>query len=192
MKKFIFVSYEEKVLMKNDERTERLLQNLKSNNPEVVLQTIEEIRETGSSGQITGLMELLHETDNQDIKKHILLLFSELKSTGTVPLLMEAIQNKKYADELKDLLVCCWHNGLNYNAYLPIFIDLVINEEFLTSFEAFTVIENMYGKMDETMVVQQLAKIHNSIITANEQKKYLLNELHKIILNIPEDQEKLD
>ena len=107
--------------MSNDERTTRLLYNLKSDNPEIVLQTIEEVRETGSSVQFSGLMELLHETDNQDIKKHILALFSELKSTDTVPLLMEAIQNKRYAGELKDLLVCCWHNGLNYSAYLPVF-----------------------------------------------------------------------
>jgi len=176
-------------LMNSDERTERLLSDLKSNNPEFVLQTIEEIRESGSSAQFSGLMELLHETDDQDIKKHILTLFSELKSTQTVPLLIEAIQNKKYTDELKDLLVSCWHNGLNYSSYLPLFIDLVITGEFLISFEAFTVIENMYGKIDEVIVAQQLTKIQDALITANEQKKYLLNELIEIIQNIPEEQE---
>ena len=164
----------------------------KRTNPEIVLQTIEEIRESGSSAQFSGLMELLHETDNQDIKKHILTLFSEIKSTDTVPLLMEAIQNKRYAGELKDLLVCCWHNGLNYSAYLPVFIDLVINEEFLTSFEAFTVIENMYGIIIEEIIDLQVSKIHHSLTTANDQKKYLLNELLLIIQSIPEEQEKLN
>jgi len=180
------------VLMGTDERTEKLLSNLKSNNPEIVLQTIEEIRETGSSSQFSGLMGLLHETDNHEIKKQILKLFSELKSTNTVPLLMGAIQDKKYADELKDLLLCCWHNGLNYSSYLPIFVDLVINEDFLISFEAFTVIENLYGKIDDKIVSQQLAKINYSIETANEQKKYLLSELPGIIQNIPEEQGKAE
>lgn len=178
--------------MSNDERTARLYYNLKSNDPEIVLQTIEEIRETGSSAQFSGLMELLNETENQDIKKHILTLFSELKSTDTVPLLMEAIQNKKNADELKELLSCCWQNGLNYSSYLPFLVDLVINEEFLVSFEAFTVIENMYGIIIEEIIDLQVSKIHNALTTANEQKKYLLNELLEIIQNIPEEQENLN
>jgi hypothetical protein len=178
--------------MKNDEHTEKSIYNLKSGNPDIVLQTIEEIRETGSSSQFPALMDLSHETDNPDIKKGVLLLFSELKSTDTVPFLMDAIQNKKYADEVKDLLTCCWHNGLNYSSYLPLFIDLVIKEEFLIAFEAFTVIENMYGKIDESVVSQQLVKITNSLTSADEQKKYLLNELTAIIQNIPEEQENLD
>ena len=175
--------------MNKDNLTEKLLNNLKSDNPEIVLQIIEEIRESGSSSQFSGLMELLHNTDNQDIKKGILTLFSELKSTDTVPLLMEAIQNKKYADQLKELLTCCWQNGLNYSRYLPIFVDMVISEEFLISFEAFTVIENMYGKIDESVVEKQVEKIRISLITANEQKKYLLNELFAIIQSIPEEKE---
>jgi hypothetical protein len=178
--------------MTNIGHTEKPNSNLKSNNPEIVLQTIEEIRETGSSAQFQGLMELLHETVNQDIKKNILTLFSELKSTDTVPLLIEAIQNKKYADELKELLSCCWQNGLNYSPYLPLFIDLVINEEFLTAFEAFTVVENMYGIVDEVIVAEQLDKISNSLSLVGEQKQYLLRELLAIIQNIPEKQENLN
>jgi hypothetical protein len=176
--------------MTNIGQTEMPNYKLKSKNPEIVLQAIEEIRETGSSSQFSGLMELLHETVNQDVKTNILTLFSELKSTDTVPLLIEAIQNKKYADELKDLLTCCWQNGLNYNPYLPLFIDLLINEEFLVAFEAFTVIESMYGIIEEAIVSEQLDKISKSIPLVNEQKKYLLNELSNIIQNIPEELEK--
>jgi hypothetical protein len=162
------------------------LYNLKSNNPEVVLQTIEAIGETGKISQFEGLVELLHETENHDIKKRILNLFSELKSTETIPLMIDAIKNKKYADVLKDLLTCCWQNGLNFSPWLPLFIDLVINEEFLVSFEAFTVIENMYGKIDDIFIARQLAKIDDSLQNADKQKKYLLNELKIIIQNIPE------
>lgn len=176
--------------MKNERG--RLLNNLKSDNPEIVLQTIAEIRESGDSSLFSGLLDLLHNIDIQEIRKHILTLFSELKSTDTIPLMMEAIQNKKYAGELKELLTCCWQNGLNYSQYLPVFIDLVINEEFLVSFEAFTVIENMYGKMNEVLVAQQVTKLNNSLKSANEQKRYLLKELTSIIQNIPEEQENMN
>jgi hypothetical protein len=166
--------------------------NLKSKNPEIVIQAIEEISEKGNSSQFTELMELLHKTDIQDIKKRILKLFSELKSTDTIPLMIDALQNNKYAEELKELLTCCWQNGLNYSSYLPLFVDLVINGEFLIAFEAFTVIENMYGKIDDLIVSEQLYKIKKSLPLVNEQKKYLLNELSSIIQNIPEEQENRD
>lgn len=167
-------------------QTDKSILNLKSRNPEILLQIIEEIRETGNGSQFGGLMELLHETKNQDIKIEILKLFSELKSTDTIPLMIDAIQNKKYAGELKELLTCCWHNGLNYSPWLPLFVDFVINEEFLVSFEAFTVIENMYGKIDEAVIAGQLVKINDSLENADGQKRYLLNELKDIITNLPE------
>ncbi len=164
----------------------RPVYNLKSNNTEIVLQTIEGIRATGTGAQFTELAELLHQTKNKDIKKQILKLFSELKSTDTIPLMIDALQNKRYKSELKDLLSCCWQNGLNYSSWLNLFINIVINEEFLVSFEAFTVIENMYGKIDDEIIAQELARIDSSLEFADRQKKYLLNELKEIIQNLPE------
>lgn len=172
--------------MGNKAQTDKSIYNLKSRNPEILLQTIDQIRVIGNAAHFVELLELLHETNNQHIKKQILKLFSDLKSTDTIPFMIEAIQNKRYADELKELLNCCWQNGLNYSSYLPLFIDLVIKEEFLISFEAFTVIENMYGKIDKTVITQQLEKINNSLGINDEQKKYLLNELKNIIPNLPE------
>lgn len=160
--------------------------DLKSNNPEIVLQSIEWIRVTGTGAQFTELVELLHTTKNRLIKKQILKVFSELKSTDTIPLMIDALQNKRYAGELKELLSCCWQNGLNYNSYLPLFIELVINEEFLVSFEAFTIIENMYGKIDKAIISEQLDRINDSMESADNQKKYLLNELTYIIQNLPD------
>ncbi len=160
--------------------------NLNSNNPEIVLQAIEGIRATGTCAQFGELLELLHETKNKEIKKGILRLFSELKSTDTIPLMIDALQKKRYADELKDLLTCCWQNGLNYSPWLPFFVDLVINKEFFVSFEAFTILENLYGKIDEDIISRQLVKIDNSLKDADEQKRYMLNELKHIIQNLPE------
>lgn len=175
--------------MRNDDQT---FLNLKSNNPEIILQRIDEIQETGTTAHFLALLDLLHETSNGIIRNRILTLFSELKSTATIPFMMEALQDKKFGSELKELLSCCWQNGLNYSLYLPVFVDLVIKGEFLIAFEAFTVIENMYGKMDEVIVNQQIEKINNSLDMVDEQKKYLLISLPSIIENIPEEKGAVD
>lgn len=167
-----------------------IVANLRSGNPEVVIQGIEELKEIGKVAHFPVLIDLLRKTDNYEIKKRIYTLFAELKSTDTVPLLMASIQNKEYKEELKELVSCCWQNGLNYSSYLPVFVDLVITEEFSVAFEALTVIENMYGKIDPGVISQELYKVQQVGATGDDQKNFLLNSLSHAISNIPETNQK--
>ena len=156
--------------MIEDLKSKEILTDLNSTDPEFVLETIEKIRESGNRLIMEGLFELLHNTTFPEIKKSILNLLSELKNKESVPLLIEAINNDKYLVERKELVACCWQNGLSYNEYLPLFIDLVIDHSFLIAFEAFTVIENMYGTVDDDLIDQQMAKIIKALNHADEEK----------------------
>ena len=167
----------------------QILANLKSSDPEFVLETIENIRESGNPLILEGLCDLLHETPFHEIKKSILNLLSELKNKESIPHLIAAIKNKKYKNEQIDLIACCWQNGLSYNEYLPFFVDLVIHEEFLVSFEAFTVIENLYGQIEEETIEDEIIKINIALRNATDEKAYLLNGLLSLIRDIPEVQE---
>jgi hypothetical protein len=69
---------------------------------------------------------------------------------------------------------------------------LVIDQEFQIAFEAFTVIENMYGKINADVEMALLQKIENCIPAAEERKQYLLKGLLEIIPNIPLDQDPVD
>jgi len=175
--------------MVNDPKSQEILNNLKSTDTDFVLETIEKIRESGNRLIMEGIVDLLHNTQIPEIKKSILNLLSELKNKESIPLLLEAIKNEKYLAERKELVACCWQNGLNYNEYLPVFIDLVINHSFLIAFEAFTVIENMYGVISDEVIDQEIAKINNALQQADEGKAYLLRGLVTIIRDIPEKSE---
>ena len=175
--------------MSVDIKSKEILSKLKSKDSDTVLQGIEKIRESGNRYVLAEMIELLHDTKNEEIKKSILNLISELKDKESIPVLVEAVQNEKYYDERAELLACCWQNGLSYNEYLSVFIDLVINEPFIISFEAFTVIENLYGKIEDEVIEKEVLKIAEAIKHADEQKAYLLNGLLTIIRDIPEIQE---
>lgn len=179
----------EKARMEEEGKIKQLIAQLKTGNPETIDQTIEEIGETGDSSFIVLLTAFLHQTDEPELKNKILKLLGELKHSDAVDQLIHVIQDPIYKNEQSALVACCWENGLNYSQYLPFFADLVIEEEFETAFEAFTVIENMYGKIDKSVEIQILDKINLALATANEQKNYLLKGLLKIIPNIPELQE---
>ena len=175
--------------MNIDLKLQETLTNLKSNDPELVLVTVEKIRESGNRSIMEGLFDLLHNTPFPEIKKSVLNLFSELKHKDSVPLLIEAITKDKYIDERKELVACCWQNGLSYNEYLSVFIDLVISEPFLVAFEAFTVVENMYGNISEEVIDREIIKVKEVLKETGEEKAYLLEGLLTIIREIPEESE---
>lgn len=175
-----------------DAKSKKIIEDLKSIDSELVLETIEKVRESGNSFILAGLIDLLHNTDLPEVKKSVLNLLSELKNKESVPAFIAAIKDEKYTVERKDLIACCWQNGLIYNEYLPLFIDLVINEEFMVAFEAFTVIENMVGKVEDEIIDKEIVKVTDALKDATEQKAYLLNGLLAIIRDIPEEQEFTD
>jgi len=172
-----------------DIKSKEILSNLKSTDPEFILETIDKIRESGNHFILAGVIDLLHETELPEIKKSVLNLLSELKNKESVPIFIEAIKNEKYAAVRKELVACCWQNGLTYNEYLPVFIDLVIQEEFQVAFEAFTVIENMVGRIEDEIIEKEIVKVKDALTNATEQKAYLLNGLLAIVHDIPEAQE---
>ena len=172
--------------MSIDEQTKDILTNLKSNDSDFALEVIEKIKISGNKTILSALLDFLHETTDPEIKKAILHLLGDLKDKDSIPVIISAIQNEKYTNEKRELVASCWQNGLIYNEYLPFFIDLVIHEEFPIAFEAFTVIENMYGIIQEEVLQKESLKIENAVNSANQQKSYLLKELLVIINAIPE------
>jgi hypothetical protein len=151
-----------------------ILKNLKSANSERVIETIEELRVSGKTSDIPVLLELLHTSQNVEVKSKITSLFGNLKDNAGVPLIIEAIQDQKYAPELKQLVSCCWENGLDYSNYLPIFVDLLIGKDFLIAFEAYTVITNMVTTIDQAKIDIEIEKLDLASRLTTDEKKVLM------------------
>ncbi|GET29584.1 HEAT repeat domain-containing protein [Prolixibacter sp. SD074] len=175
--------------MGKEPQKKKILTNLQSEDPLMVIETIKELRETGNSSYIPVLVELLHSTDNPEIRQKIIRLLAELKYSDAIPRIVEAINNKRYASELKELVSICWENSLDFSPYLSLFVDLVIESEFMVAFEAFTVIENMVGEIDALYKNEQVEKLRAAKATAPAEKMSLLEDLERIIPEIPEQKE---
>lgn len=151
-----------------------LLKGLQSTNQEIVIETLEELRVSGRTSDIPVLLELLHTTQNADVKTKIIALFSNLKESEGIPMIIEAILDKKYALELKQLVSCCWENGLDYSKYLSVFVDILIDSDFLVAFEAYTVITNMVTTIDQSEIDIEIEKIDQAMHTTTVEKKALM------------------
>lgn len=155
--------------------------NLFSANTAVVISALNTLKEKGNSAYLPLLFDLLNSNPEETIENEILFILENLKMKDAVPYITEALQNEKYLPIRKKLTTACWENGLDYSNYLPVFVDLVINEKWETSFEAFTVIDNMEFFPEQGIINLAKEKIHTALNEADEQKKYLLHEILTLI-----------
>ena len=154
-----------------------LLKGLHSEDSLRVIETLEDLKVSGKASDVPMLIELLHMTQNAEIKSKINSLFANLKEREAVPLIIEAIQNQKYAPERKELLACCWENGLDYSNYLTLFVDLLIKSDFIIAFEAYTVIVNMTESIDQRKIDAEIERLEQAIQGTIDQKVELMREV---------------
>lgn len=174
------------------DKLSRLKTAIKSGNPELIDHALEEIKERGDLSYISPLVQFLHQSYPAEIKQDIYRLFSDLKLENAVDLLIMEMEQEKDPDILEQLVASCWQNGLNYSKHLPYFVGLILDQEFQIAFEAFTVVENMYGKIEGDTEHMLLEKIEKALPTAEQSKQYLLKGLLDIIPHIPLDQDPVD
>ena len=178
--------------MENPDKLSRLKSAIKTSNQELIDHALEEIKTKGDQSYIAPLIAFLHQTSSNEVKEIIYRLFIDLKHENSVDQLIHELENEKDLDILERLVASCWQNGLNYSKHLPYFVQLIIEQEFQIAFEAFTVIENMYGKIEGDIESMLVSKIEKSLPFADERKQYLLKGLLEIIPNIPLDQDPVD
>ena len=178
--------------MEKLDKLNRLKTAIKTGNPELIDHAFEEIKTKGDHSYIAPLVQLLHTSSTKEIKELVYQLFSDLKNEHSVDQLIDELKKEQDPEVLARLVSTCWQNGLNYSQHLPYFVGLIIGQEFQIAFEAFTVIENMYGKIDPDIENSLVGEIERSIGHTEERKQYLLRGLLEIIPNIPLDQDPVD
>ncbi|MEN8116288.1 MAG: HEAT repeat domain-containing protein [Bacteroidota bacterium] len=154
--------------------------NLFSPSPEVVISAIQKIKDKGNKEYLPMLFELLLAGPEMEVRKEILKLLGTIKDKETIPAYIEALQNVKFKEVKKEILTTCWQNGLDFSEYLDVFVDIVIDCDWEIAFEAFTVIENQNYFPPEEELRNIKLKIAGVLKTADEQKRYFLEEILKM------------
>lgn len=163
--------------MEKQKIDKRIQQNLFSTNNQVVISAINEIKERGNRLYLPLLFELLNSAPENDIEKEILNVLGSVKEKDTINSFMRAIEDDRLKAIRKQLLTACWQNGLDFSTFVPVFIDQVINEDWETAFEAFTVIDNLEYLPSDAIINVSVEKINLAMPNADEQKKYFLKEI---------------
>lgn len=168
-------------MTKNIPKNKRLLEKLRAKNPKIVLDTIAEMRKSGDKSLVPALVEVLHETKSFQVQQKIVALLNDLKDQAAAGALVAAIEADKYQRERQSLVAACWQNGLDYSAFLPVFVRLVLSESYAVAVEAFTVVENLESKPSQAHKAEAISQLKEQSPCAPPEKQPLLVELVSVL-----------
>jgi|SRR3954470_11250258 hypothetical protein len=124
--------------------------------------------------KITSLISLLTDPSNKHVKEEALITLKKEKA-GDV--LLQAIASPKSLPGRHLLVAACWESEINFSKYLPFFILLALDNNYLISLEAITTIENMEGPFVEKDVKEAIQKVKTEQKKITSEKAVLLNDL---------------
>lgn len=163
--------------MKQEKIDEQIKKNLFSANVNVVVSAIESIEKKGNKLYLPMIFDLLNSFPEPEIETEIKNLLGTVKDKEVINSFMRAIEDDRYKQIRKSILTACWQNGLDFSTFLPVFVDLIINEDWEIAFEAFTVIDNLEFLPNAEIIKISVDKINHALPNANDQNKYFLNEI---------------
>lgn len=156
---------------------QQLLKNLQSEDENVVAAAIETIKTQGNTAYIEPLFDLVRTSANPETRRTIKRLLADIKPAESVQILIDLAQNPLYAAVQSDIISVCWESGLDFSKQIPTFVNWVITGEYMTAFEAFTVIENMEITLTIDDTERYLAPVFEALDQASDDRKILLEAI---------------
>ena len=163
--------------MKQEKIDEQIRTKLFSSDTNMVVSAIETIERKGNKLYLPMIFDLLNSFPEPEIETEIKNLLGTVKDKEVINSFMRAIEDDKYKPIRKTILTACWQNGLDFSTFLPVFVDLIIKEEWEVAFEAFTVVDNLEFLPNNEIIKIAVDKINVALPVATEQNKYFLSEI---------------
>lgn len=165
------------------EEFDQLVKNLKSQEEGIALKAVEDVRKVGDETILPILAKLLASSQYEQVKTDIRKVFTDLKDQKSATAITEIIIDPDFANEKAFFVSTCWEGKVDYSGFLPLFVDLVIEDDFNVSMEALTVIEEMKGPFDENDLLEGIDRAHEYLDFPNNENEALVENLLKTLQN---------
>lgn len=159
------------------EEFDQLVKNLNSQEESIALKAIDEVRKEGDEMILPVLAKLLSSAQNEEVQKGIRKVFLDLKDQKSAQAMTDIITDPDFAHERAFFVSTCWEGKVDYSGFLPLFVDLVIEDDFRVSMEALTVIEEMKGPFEEDELLENIDKVHGYLEFPTNENEALVESL---------------
>lgn len=168
------------------ENKDETLKKLVSGEPEAENEALREIRENGDLSLVPALFDLLDSHRDHHSASLLISLLADIKENAFKDLLIDRIRSTTDTACKVNLIRIGWESSLDYSAYLDLFTEIILNEDFTVGFEACSLIEEM-RHIPSLQVEQTLCKLKS--IRAGEEKQPLIDIVLKVLADKAEEQQ---
>ena len=171
--------------MEKESRIEKeWIRSLGSGNTQSILSTLLEIRNSGSVNILPHLFKLIHRDTPAEIRAEIFRLIGDIKLQEAVPYIVTSLEEMDYGEYLPAFVAACWQSGLDFSNHLGLFARLFVHADYITSLEAFTLIEESMAHASDRVRLECIKYIRDSEYLVPDEKLPLFRELRKVIEEI--------
>ena len=163
----------------------KFTKQLYSTNRNEVLSALNTIKKEGDARFLPALLNLYETENNPDILNSLEMLLSNIKDKQAVSILALAVADTQNPDFKTRLISICWNTGLDFAEYLSVFTKIFIESDFLTAFEAFTLIDNTEpDTITEAEIIKNMRLLSESKANISSDKKALFNNIVQMFTNL--------
>ena len=145
-----------------------------SENESAIHDAIAYIHENGSLKTLPLLFDLLAVTKNDNTKNDIYNCLADTKEKSATSIFIEALQDSRFVNEKSRLLSTMWQSNLDFSKYTKVFIQLLLQENYETALEAYTIIEVCAGNLSNEEKANYKEMIETTLKNEKSEKAGLL------------------
>jgi len=163
-------------------KIEHLIQEVNSGTTEAFTKALSEIKKTSKSDFIDPLLDRLSKEDAEsEVFQLIHATMVEIKISEALPKFIARLETQKEAHIHQAILYFIWNSGLDASDQLGIITKVGLEGDYMTSFEALTVLENQDGPFQEETVLDALlaCKTYLSKNEVDDQRKGIIEAIVK-------------
>lgn len=175
---------------RKDKKIQSILTDLNSGNEQKFTAAIAALQSGGSASMIPELSKLLRNDLSDKNRNELIEVFNDLKDTEAIPFMMELVLDDNNMDIRQLLLTTMWSSKLDYSAYLPDFVSIAAEGDFMEALECLTIIENLEGPFSEQLILESQLHLRDYVqdnAPKDPQKAQIMSEIALFIKDLNEN-----
>ncbi len=177
----------EKTPNQQSKKIATLIADLKSGNAKKISTALKTLEASGNVQILEPLAEVLMDKNMEDSHKEIIEFLSSMKDSSAIDEMMRLLGEGRFLAVRQVLLTTIWNSPLDYSYYLPDFVDIAVEGNFMEALDCLTIIENMEGPFEERHVLESQLFLRDYIESTepkDSQKQHIMSEIALFIKDL--------
>jgi hypothetical protein len=180
---------------KTNKKLTQLLSELHSENPAKVTSALDSLQVYGNKTLIKPLFEFVSVSKNTQSKNEVIEFLSSLKDSPSKLEVMKILNDANFKSIQNQVLSTIWNSPLDYSEFLSDFVKIAVENDYLTSLECLTVIENLDGPFEEQVILESQIHLKEYLegnFEKSKEKDVFISEIAILIKDFDRNNQEFD